>query len=453
MKKLLLLIILFISIAGKAQKPALPPKPIQPLPNFNATLFDPSAVSGYFFFASNDHLIIMDNEGNVIYCRTVQGAFDFTVTEDNRMMFTQRNKTYLMNSDFKPVDSLECKNGYYIDAHDRLVLPDGHFLLLCDEKIKVDFTKYPEWKNKWVRDTIGVAAGIIQELDAQHNVVFEWHAKDHFEISDADIFFDSNTGTAQWTHCNAFALDEDGNILLSSRDFNEITKINRKDGSIMWRLGGKKNEFTFVNCPVPFYGQHNIRKLPNGHFTLFDDGQHTVSHGARAIEFELDEVKKVFTLVWSYTFDDDMSCNGRGSVQRLADGNTVICYGNPTWSDICFVVVNQKGNKLLQVNGPLGTYRVANVPSLPFKLNQPKINCFDSAGTKYLDAGAGHNSYLWSNGDTTRVIPVKQTDAYSVFVPYEKGGFVCSEKFVVKNISKPCNSAGNIRKKKKGDKN
>jgi hypothetical protein len=55
-----------------------------------------------------------------------------------------------------------------------------------------------------------------------------------------------------WTHSNAVEFDYNGHLLLSSRPLNEITKINRQTGNVMWRFGGKYNNFTFIGDTVPF---------------------------------------------------------------------------------------------------------------------------------------------------------------------------------------------------------
>jgi hypothetical protein len=130
---------------------------------------------------------------------------------------------------------------------------------------------------------------------------------------------------------------------------------------------------------------------------------------------------------------------GRGATQRLPDGNTLVSYGAPAWSDICFVIVNPKGEKLMKVNGPVGIYRVTNYPKLPFELSRPTITCHDSAGVKYLDAGADYKSYKWNTGETTRVIIAKEPNNYWVFVPDERGGYVSSYTLKVTDITSPCN--------------
>jgi len=260
------------------------------------------------------------------------------------------------------------------------------------------------------------------------------------------------TGIVAIEHVNAVEIDYDGNILLSSRNLNEITKINRSDGSIMWRLGGKRNEFNFINCPVPFYGQHDIRRQENGHITLFDNGYCAQPHGARAMEFELDEKNKTASLVWNYIYDSSMVSTGQGNVQRLANGNTLVNYGRVT-DDIVFVVVDSNKHRLFELfsSNHLDSYRSFYYPSLPWQFHRPRVVCFDSLGVKYLRTEKAYSSYEWSDSSTTTAIAAKKGVAYSVFVPYGEGGFISSEKFSVADTS-ACTGRGKKSKGLKGSK-
>ena len=436
MKKLLFFLILFVSKSIVAQ---------YNLPVFTVVNNDTAdIVKGYFLLIAEDHLMILDKGSNIVFYKKGFHDFSFTLEKNKKMVFTTFGCSYVMDSTFAVIDSFKTKNNIKYDGHDRLILPNGNLLLMGMEIDSIDLKDYPEFKKKWKSDSAFLPNLIIQEQDNQRNAVFEWYSKDHFTLNDVDSFYPK----AGLTHSNAFELDEDGNLLLSSRNLNEITKINLKDGSIMWRLGGKHNEFKFVNCPVPFYGQHDIRRLANGHFTFLDNGYNSTSHGARAMEFELDEVNKTATLIWSYTYDKDMYSTGRGNVQRLADGNTLIDFGMEICGDLAFVIVNPKGKLLLQVNGPTA-YRVMNYPALPFKLHRPVITCFDSASVKYLDAGTGYKSYKWSTGDTTRIIKVEKAGTYSVFVPYGTGGYISSEKIILSDVTLPCSKKPAFNRNKK----
>ena len=410
----------------------------QQIPSFKLTKYNNAAVDGYFILTASDALIIMDNDANIVYLKPTKVISNFSLEKDDRIYYLTNEGMYFLNKSFHLLDSFVCKNGIRQDKHDAIVMPNGNILLLGFEKAVMSYSNAQELKKISKLDSALVPLAVLQEQDIQHNVVWEWHAKDHFDMGDIDLFYEP-VNRPDLTHCNALELDSDGNILLSSRNMDEITKINKRDGSIMWRFGGKRNEFKFVNCPVTFYGQHNIRKLPNGHYTLFDNGLNTKSHGARALEFELDESNKTATLIWSYTYDKNYSTKGQGSVQRLDNGNSLVTLGTSLSSsgDTCFVIVNTKGEKIIQVNGP-PAYRVMNFSSIPFELNRPSIKAFDSLGVKYLDAGVGYKSYRWSTGDSTRVIKLSKAGSYSVFVNYGDGGFISSENITVSNLLKPC---------------
>jgi hypothetical protein len=141
--------------------------------------------------------------------------------------------------------------------------------------------------------------------------------------------------------------------MISSRHLNEITKINRTTGDIIWRMGGIHNQFTFVNDTIPFRYQHCIRRIANGNIILFDNGNFRTPLFSRALEYQLDEVNKVATLVWQYRKTPDIYGQSMGSVQRLRNGNTLICWGqiNPNFTE-----VTPAGVIALQMSLPQGIY-------------------------------------------------------------------------------------------------
>jgi hypothetical protein len=111
---------------------------------------------------------------------------------------------------------------------------------------------------------------------------------------------------------------------------DEITKISRTTGNIIWRLGGKHNQFTFTNDPTKFSYQHDARRIANGHITVFDNGNFNSPPRTYAKEYSLDEVNKIATLTWSYgrtIAAGNLFASAMGSVQRLDNGNTFICWG------------------------------------------------------------------------------------------------------------------------------
>jgi hypothetical protein len=406
------------------------------IPAFRTTVFD-SSLTGFYFLSGGGTAIILDRTGNVVYYMPGLLGGGFCLQPNGMMSYGAGLGFNIMDSTFTVVDSVAVKNLDEMDKHELQILPNGHFLMLGNDHVIMDLSSY-FWHGQYGSDSTTVIFGVVQEQDANHNVVFEWHARDHFIFDEADTFFLDHSPLLTWTHCNAVELDIDGNFLLSNRDFNEIIKINRADSSIMWRLGGTQNQFTFVNSPVPFYGQHDIRRIGNGDITLFDNGNNYTPHGARALEFHLDEVNKIATQVWSYTFDSAAWSYSQGNVQRLHNSNTLVNFGNYPNDSVTFVVVDSSGSRIFELDD-LVSYRAFHYSSLPWQLHRPEITCFDSLGVTYLDAGAGYASYVWSNGGSTQIIHIPAAiGTYHVFVPYGQDGFISSEQFIVTDTSNMC---------------
>lgn len=427
----------------------------QPYPPFQVTVFD-SADTGYYFLCpirvgpnpggiGSTH-IILDKTGHVIYFRKFPpdvNSGDFKLHPNGLMSFSVQGRFFFMDSTFTVVDSAFCQNGVFQDGHDVQLFSNGHFLLLGFENIPMNLSAYPWFGNNGSPGSANalVRSGVVQELDSAKNVVFEWHAADHYDFADVDERYLNNPFNVDWTHFNAVEADDDGNILVSVRHFNEITKINRADGSVMWRLGGKKNQFAFFNDPAQFVAQHDGRRIENGNLTLFDNGRNGQPlHPASAKEYRLDEQALTATLEWKYTESPNAFSRALGNAQRLADGNTLINYGLLTNANLVFNVVDPAGNKVFEISfdDSLTSYRSFHYPAIPWQLNRPEITCLKVGSTFFLDAGGGHDSYLWSNGETSQTIQVNDPGTYFVYVPRGKG-FVSSEIFIVEDVFNPCN--------------
>jgi hypothetical protein len=169
--------------------------------------------------------------------------------------------------------------------------------------------------------------------------------------------------------------------------------------------------------------------LPNGNIMLFDNGNaQSPFKPAAAKEYKLDEKNKTCTLVWSYINDSTaQSSVGMGNVQRLANGNTLIDYGNSNRSRTLFNVVTPQGKKIFELyfKDNSRSYRAQNYSGISFDIKRPAIKTFKKDGVIYLDAGE-HPEYLWSNGAKTRIISYKDEEILFVCVPVQDGGYIVS---------------------------
>lgn len=269
------------------------------------------------------YLIKSNNAGNISFSRQMNYyALDFKKQPNGLLTYNINHKFYAMDLNYNIVDSFTCGNGYPTDEHELKIMNNGHAFLMSYDRQIMNMSQVVPGGNP----NATVIGLIIQELDENKNVVFQWRSWDHFILTDAP-HVDYTAAVVDYVHGNAIELDTDGNLMISTRHFSEITKISRTTGNIIWRLGGPRNQFTFVNDPAGFSYQHDIRRIANGNITLFDNGNYHSPPYSRAVEYKLDEVNKTATLIWQFRRTPDIFGFAMGNAQRLHNGNTLISWG------------------------------------------------------------------------------------------------------------------------------
>jgi hypothetical protein len=272
--------------------------------------------------AKDRYIAIIENDGTPVFAKQDnKKGLGFTLQKNGYLTYWNNKSFYMLDSSYSVIDSFACKNGYDADWHEFQMTKNGHAFLISWDLQIVDMSKIVAGGQEYAT----VEGLIIQELDENKDLIFQWRSWDHFNITDA-VDVDFTTSYVSYNHGNAIEIDSDTTLLLSSRLMNEITRINRKTGEIIWRLGGKNNQFTFINDDG-FCRQHDIRKLENGNITLFDNGSCHDPKISSAKEYELDEINKTAKLVWKYEHPTKMYCETMGNVQRLSNGNTFINWG------------------------------------------------------------------------------------------------------------------------------
>ncbi|MBN1780619.1 aryl-sulfate sulfotransferase [bacterium] len=275
-------------------------------------------------------------------------------------------------------DTFRCGNGYETDSHVFLMTADGHAFMIGLDHVQTDLSgRVPGgWPNASVIECV------VQELDQDKSVIFEWRTIDHMNVEDA-VYEDLTQGTIDYSHLNSVALDYDNQLLISQRNLSEVSKIDRQTGAFVWRLGGVHNQFTYINETAPISYQHHFRPVPGkpGHYTILDNGNFRDPQYTRAVEYKIDPAAMTAEKVWEYLFPPDghyteMMC----SVQLLPKGNRLI--DGPgftyTWADE--INENNEAVQHLYING-ISSYRtmrfewdgVAAVPDLFVEADNEKV--------------------------------------------------------------------------------
>jgi hypothetical protein len=296
------------------------------LPQYVASGVDPSP--GYVVFAAGMYGLVIDNTGRVVWYRRFPNGPGLSFMAEPNGRYVARPTT----PDPTDLDSwveidplgnitrtLGCAMGLEPRPHDLISEVDGSYWLLCDEVRTMDLT-----------GSGGVAAARVTGTAVQHvsengTLLFHWSPFDHFAITDGQLA-DRTGANVNWTHGNALDLDVDGNLIVSFRNLAEITKINAVSGAVIWRMGGRRNQFTFLDSLSPvFSGQHSARISAPDELMILDN---LGSPGeSRAERYTVDEAGRTARLAHSYSSIPHVVTQIGGSVQNLPGGRTLVSFG------------------------------------------------------------------------------------------------------------------------------
>jgi hypothetical protein len=163
----------------------------------------------------------------------------------------------------------------------------------------------------------------LQRLLPSGEPEFTWSAWDHLALDEFinPPFPDQLVGV-DFDHPNSLDIDPSGDYLVSFRNLDAVLLIDHRTGEILWRLGGTRSDFDFVDDPLGgFSGQHSARLLENGNVLLFDNGTLHPPPTTRAVEYALDPAAGTARLVWEFRSSAGFN-RFSGSTFRDAEGAT-----------------------------------------------------------------------------------------------------------------------------------
>jgi hypothetical protein len=208
------------------------------------------------------------------------------------------------------------------NTHELRLLPDGDALLFGITTRTMDLTSVGGQPDGTVY------SDVLERVGTDGEVKFAWNVLDYVTQADGtgDLI---NSTTLDFDHANSIDVMPDGNYLVSLRNLSSVWKIDATTGDVLWRLGGARSDFAFVNDPLHGFGrQHDARALPNGNIILFDNDTDSGTNESRAAEYALDTTTSPWTatLVWSTSPGPGMFTPVMGGAQRMANGNTLVDY-------------------------------------------------------------------------------------------------------------------------------
>jgi hypothetical protein len=257
---------------------------------------------------------------------------------------------------------------FHTDNHDVLLtftdgdVPTSH--LLGYERVPFDATS-----RGIPRDTL-LAIHTIHRVDPLGSETFRWSASTVFTVAD---WVEPPYGPPfDLVHPNSLALDLDGNYVVSFRNAAEVTKIDSRTGAVMWRFGGRNNQFLLTNDPLNgFSAQHHAQILPNGNLLLYDNGSNHNPPETRAVEYSLNPQARTAQMVWQFRRNPPIYTPFVGAVQRLRNGNTFVGYGGLGMiTEVTPAGQTLMEGKLMNGNNTVTFYRLLRITS-PYFFQPP----------------------------------------------------------------------------------
>jgi arylsulfotransferase ASST len=218
--------------------------------------------------------------------------------------------------------------------HDQTRLKNGNTLMACSFVLN-----YPLISDKPLTDDCLVV------VDPNGQIVFTWQTADHFDefgFSDADkASIYANAG--DWAHMNSAqeippnpnSSDprfKPGNYMVSYRHINMIIIVDPATGKIVWKAD---------NVTI---GQHDPNIIPTGlagagNVLVLDNGYADTNNNlGTVLARDFSRVLEINPFNFSLAYDYDATTSGLpfwwfytpfiGSVQRLPNGNTIVCEGD-----------------------------------------------------------------------------------------------------------------------------
>lgn len=334
------------------------PLPVD-LPAYFAGGADPTP--GLVVFGAYPYGVVIDNTGRVVWYRHLDGGptLNFQVQPTGRYTTSPIQPApgdLTPWVEFDPLGRetrrLGCADGLVSRFHEMIAEADGGYWIMCDETRTMDLTPYGGQPAATVTGTV------VQHVGAGGMLLFSWNAFDHFAITDLES--SSRTGPAvNWTHGNALAFDGDGELLVSFRSLNEVTKIDTASGAVLWRFGGLASQFTLAATLNPFLGQHGLRMAGPGRLLLLDN--RGIAGASRAEAYTLDEVHRTAVLTGTYAGTPSVIALLGGSTQVLPGGRVLVAYGNGNRLQ----EYDASGNVVWEIHGNPGyVFRAQRIRSL-----------------------------------------------------------------------------------------
>ena len=286
---------------------------------------------------SQPGLMVLDRQGRLIWfepkltsspfdmnVQTYQGQPHLTWWEGDVVHGHGEGVAKIANESYREVNTIRAGHGLQVDLHELRLTNAGTALITAYENTTADLTSVGGAKGG------ALLAGHVQEIDlATGEVLFDWNSIEHVGVDESYQKAPTKATIAyDYFHINSIAEDFDGNLLVGARNTWAVYKIHRQTGEVMWRMNGKRSDFS-MGPGAAFYWQHDATMPEPSLMSVFDDGGYpNEEKQSRALLLHVDTQAMTVTLKKAFEHPAGFVAANQGNVELLADGRVFVGWGN-----------------------------------------------------------------------------------------------------------------------------
>ncbi|PNH38028.1 hypothetical protein VD0004_g8770 [Verticillium dahliae] len=148
----------------------------------------------------------------------------------------------------------------------------------------------------------------------------------------------SSSDAWDYFHLNSVDKDNEGNYLISARNYAALFKVSGATGKVIWQLGGLHGGSSFEIAPAArFAYQHDARFLNRSsdgaieYLSLFDNSAHSptikINPFSRGRILQLNHTDGTVKAAATYAAPDQLSAQTQGNTQVLPNSNIFVNWG------------------------------------------------------------------------------------------------------------------------------
>jgi len=304
----------------------------------------------------NSWVVILDRDGDHVWFQESAAGLSVPTAKPGRdgqtILYTQNDRkqvadlagTVRVDLDGEVISVTRNLMGH----HDFVELPDGSIAWLSLElrDVTVDQTDFLVAGDLILEAPEGIEEGVEPAIifNFFDDYFDPWVTCTHF-LDDA-----YGTGGKDWSHCNSLMYDEaDDTYLVMCRNFDNLIKIDRSNGEILWEIGGV--HATVELPPEDAWHHGHMSHLWDGGMVIFDNGYHLDPPHSRIAEYTFDIDAGSAELVWDYWDPEGRFIPLLGDARRLPGGNTLAC-----WTSAGMMTeLTPDGDVVWRLEGAIGT--------------------------------------------------------------------------------------------------